>query len=69
MALNITLGGGNGFLYGETIEHQSPTLLFALAWTIAYYAFLGIITLLAHICSLDEWNDGEIEMTGKGIVA
>ena len=60
---NIFLGLGNGVFYLQAVELQ------ALVARVHHDAVFCIETLFAHIGSLNQWDNGKIEMLSKGIVA
>ena len=60
--LNIFLGGSNRLLDSQSVEAELR------AGRVANDTFFGIITLFAHISSLYQWDDRQIEMFGKSIV-
>ena len=65
---HIFLGSGDGFFHGQSVQHQSafsPTL----HRRVHHDTLFGIETLLAHVGTLDERYDGQVEMLGEGIVA
>ena len=53
----------------KTVERESVKGVLAGSRTVGHCALLGIKALLAHVASLDERHDGQVEMLGKGIVA
>ena len=60
---DIFLGLGDSLFHLESVELQ------ALIAGVGHDAFLGIEAFLAHVGSLDKWNDGQVEVSSKGIVA
>ena len=69
---DVLLRGGNGLLHGEPVEAELGTRWRTVGncgRAVANDAFLGIVALLADIGSLDEGDDGQTEVLGKGIVA
>ena len=69
LSRNKRFGLLNGFLYRESVEREALKRLHALARRVHHRAFLGIKALLTHVGSLNERDDGKVEMAGKGIVA
>ena len=63
------LGLPDGVADGEPVEREAMERLHTLARRVHHRALLGVETLLAHVGSLDERNDGEVEVAGEGIVA
>ena len=63
------LGGCNGLLHAQSVECEAVQCLAACGGRVHHGAFLGIETLLAHVGTLDERDDGQVEVSGKGVVA
>ena len=63
------LCGGNGFLDGKAVQRETVQRRLALHGRVHHDTLLGIVTLLAHVGTLHQWDDGQVEMTCKGIVA
>ena len=63
------LGGGDGLLHGKAVEREAVKGRLACHWRVHHNAFLGVEALFADVGTLDEGDDGEVEVLGKGIVA
>ena len=61
------LGLGNGLLDGQSVERERG--VHTLARRVHDRALLGVETLLADVGSLDERDDGQLEVASEGIVA
>ena len=60
---NEFLGSGNGILYLHAVQVET------VATRVYHLALLGIETLFRHVAPLDQGNDRQVEMFGKGVVA
>ena len=60
---DIFLGLGNGVFHLQAVELQT------LVARVHHDAVFGVEALFAHVGSLNQWDDGEVEMLGKRIVA
>ena len=65
---DIFLSSRNGFLHRQAVEREAVGI-YTLARRVHHDAFFRVETLFRHVCSLDERNDRQVEMAGKGIVA
>ena len=63
------LRSGNGFLHSQSVEREAVKALLALTRRVGDDAFLGVEALLRDVGPLDERDDGQTKMLGKGIVA
>ena len=63
------LGGCDGLLDAQAVEREAVKGLHASRGRVHHGALLGVEALLAHIGALDEGNDGQVEVAGKGVVA
>ena len=73
MFAHESLGLLYGFLDGQSVQAEGfSVILHALVLAhgrVGHDAFLGIIALLAHVSPFHQWDDGQAEMLGKGIVS
>ena len=61
------LGLGDGLLDGQSVERECG--VHTLARRVHDRALLGVETLLADVGSLDERDDGQLEVASEGVVA
>ena len=64
---HILLRGGDSFLDGESIEREGS--LFSCHRRVAYDTLFGIIALFRHVGTLNQRDDRQSEVFGKGIVS
>ena len=69
VGFHIFLRGSDSLLDGHTVEGEVDVWSHTWAWTVHHDTFLGIVALFAHVSTLDEWDDRQTEVLGKGIVA
>ena len=69
VALDVLLGGCYGLLYCQSVQNQIAVRSLFLGRAVAHDSLLGVITLLAHVSTLYQGYDGEVEVACKGIVA
>ena len=60
---DIFLGLLDGLLHGQSVERELTVR------AVHHDAFLGVEALLADVGTLDEGDDGQVEVLGEGIVA
>ena len=56
------LRGSNSLLHGQSVEAEFSTC------RVAHDTLLGIVALFAHVSTLNQRNNGQIKVLGKGIV-
>ena len=63
----ILLCSCNGFFHRQSV--QAKLGLLALHGRVGDDAFFGVIAFFAYVCALYQWDNGQVEVFGKGIVA
>ena len=63
------LGGGDGLFHRKAVEGEALASGHSGAGRIGHRAFFRVEALFAHIRTLDEGHDGQVEVTGESIVA
>ena len=66
---DVALRSCDGFGYIHAVQHESAGPLLTSHWRVDHAALFGIETLLGDVATLDQRNDGQIEMACEGIVA
>ena len=63
------LGGCNGLFHSHAVEAETIEGFNAFTWRIHHDSLFGIKAFFAHISTLYQRDDRQIEVFGKGIVA
>ena len=60
---------GDGLFHAQTVQREALEGCLARHGRVHHGALLGIVALLTYVGSFDQRNDGQVEVTCKGIVA